>query len=56
MRQEKQGLSTIDEYVKKMRNRVNYLAKEESRIQQKNIKMSDTIQKREQILLNKWED
>jgi len=42
--------------VKKMRNRVSYLAKEESRMQQKNTKMSEMMQKREQVLLKKWED
>jgi len=54
-RSEKQGLTTIDEYVNKMRNRVSYLAKEETRIQQKNKNMSEMMQRREQVLLNKWE-
>ena len=41
------GLETVDEYVTKMRNRVDYLQKSEKRMINKIDRMSDIMQKRE---------
>ena len=49
-------LQTVDEYVGKMRNRVDYLANEETRMNNKIERMHDIMAKRENILLAKWED
>lgn len=52
----KVGLETVNEYVAKMKNRIKFLAKEEQRMQFKNQRMSAMMQRREEVLLSKWED
>ena len=39
-----------------MRNRVGYLAQSENRMEKKIERMSSIMQKREQVIKNKWED
>jgi hypothetical protein len=39
-----------------MKNRIKFLAKEEQRMQFKNQRMSAMMQRREEVLLSKWED
>lgn len=46
----------MDEYVNKMRNRVDYLAQSENRMEKKIDRMSSIMQKREKVILNKWQD
>lgn len=50
------SLETVDEYVMKMKNRLDYLANEESRMLKKIDRMNSLIQKREKVLMKKWED
>jgi hypothetical protein len=46
----------VDEYVGKMRNRVDYLAQSEQRMLSKIDRMHEIMQKREQVILKKWQD
>lgn len=46
----------MDEYVGKMRNRVDYLAQSEQRMLSKIDRMHEIMQKREQVILKKWQD
>ena len=50
------SLETVDEYVVKMKNRLDYLANEENRMLKKIDRMNSLIQKREKVLMKKWED
>lgn len=50
------SLETVDEYVVKMKNRLDYLANEESRMLKKIDRMNSLIVKREKVLMKKWED
>ncbi len=50
------SLHTVDEYVNKIKNRVDYLAQSESRMQQKIDRMQELMAKREQVILNKWKE
>jgi hypothetical protein len=52
----KNNLETVDEYVIKMKTRLDYLAQEESRMMKKIERMNSLISKRESVLLKKWED
>lgn len=52
----KSGLQTVDEYVGKMRNRVDYLAQSEARMLNKIDRMHEIMAKREQVILRKWQD
>jgi hypothetical protein len=44
----------VDEYVGKMRNRVDYLAQAEVRMLNKIERMHSIMIKREQVILKKW--
>ena len=48
------GLQTVDEYVTKMRNRVDYLQQSEKRMINKIDRMSTIMEKREQVIMKKW--
>ena len=50
------GLHTVEEYVTKMRNRVEYLQQSEKRMISKIDRMSQIMERREQVILKKWED
>ena len=44
----------MDEYVTKMRNRVDYLQQSEKRMINKIDRMSTIMEKREQVIMKKW--
>lgn len=52
----KSGLATVDEYVGKMRNRLDYLVQSEQRMLSRIDRMNEIMQKREQVILKKWND
>lgn len=51
----KGGLATVDEYVAKMNSRLNYLTAEEARMNKKIERMSQVMQRREEVLMQKWQ-
>jgi hypothetical protein len=46
----------VDEYVGKMRNRIDYLANEEKRMVNKMDRMTDLMGKRQDIMVAKWSE
>lgn len=49
-------MQTVEQYIQKIKNRVEFISKEDRRVESKIEKMKLAVQAREKILVQKWQD
>jgi len=49
-------MQTVEQYIQKIKNRVEFISKEDRRVESKIEKMKLAVQAREKILVQKWHD